>query len=181
MKYLFYKIWRNKVLIKLFGRGELFRLLFNLSPMYKNTGGKLIRVSDDLHYIKVQLLFNYKTRNYVGTIYGGHMYSSIDGIYVIQLIHILGDNYIVWDKSAKIKFKRPASKTLFADFKITPELVAQIKIDLQKEKKKDYNFFINLTDLNGDVYAEVEKVIYIASKEYYKAKKINSAIMKFNK
>ena len=139
--------------------------------MYKNTGGKLIRVSDDLHYIKVQLLFNYKTRNYVGTIYGGHMYSSIDGIYVIQLIHILGDNYIVWDKSAKIKFKRPANKTLFADFKISDELIEQIKNDIVKDKKKDYNLFVNLTDENGNIYAQVEKVIYIASKEYYKSKK----------
>ena len=139
--------------------------------MYKNTGGKLIKVSDDLHYIKIQLLFNYKTRNYVGTIYGGHMYSSVDGIYVIQLIHILGDNYIVWDKSAKIKFKRPANKTLFADFKISDELIEQIKGDIVKDKKKDYNLFVNLTDENGNIYAQVEKVIYIASKEYYKSKK----------
>ena len=136
--------------------------------MYKNTGGKLIKVSDDLHYIKIQLLFNYKTRNYVGTIYGGHMYSSVDGIYVIQLIHILGDNYIVWDKSAIIKFKRPANKTLFADFKISDELIEQIKNDIKKDKKKDYNLFVNLTDENGNIYAQVEKVIYIASKEYYK-------------
>ena len=139
--------------------------------MYKNTGGKLIKVSDDLHYIKIQLLFNYKTKNYVGTIYGGHMYSSVDGIYVIQLIHILGDNYIVWDKSAKIKFKRPANKTLFADFKISDELIEQIKGDIVKDKKKDYNLFVNLTDENGNIYAQVEKVIYIASKEYYKSKK----------
>ena len=139
--------------------------------MYKNTGGKLIKVSDDLHYIKIQLLFNYKTRNYVGTIYGGHMYSSVDGIYVIQLIHILGDNYIVWDKSAIIKFKRPANKTLFADFKISDELIEQIKNDIVKDKKKDYNLFVNLTDENGNIYAQVEKVIYIASKEYYKSKK----------
>tara|TARA_B100000900_G_scaffold401525_1_gene406308 strand:+ start:609 stop:1034 length:426 start_codon:yes stop_codon:yes gene_type:complete len=139
--------------------------------MYKNTGGKLIKVSDDLHYIKIQLLFNYKTRNYVGTIYGGHMYSSVDGIYVIQLIHILGDNYIVWDKSAIIKFKRPANKTLFADFKISDELIEQIKNDIKKDKKKDYNLFVNLTDENGNIYAQVEKVIYIASKEYYKSKK----------
>ena len=131
-------------MIKLFGKGRLFRLLFNLSPMYKNTGGKLIKVSDDLHYIKIQLLFNYKTRNYVGTIYGGHMYSSVDGIYVIQLIHILGDNYIVWDKSAKIKFKRPANKTLFADFQISDELIEQIKNDIVKDKKKDYTLFVNL-------------------------------------
>ena len=158
-------------MIKLFGKGRLFRLLFNLSPMYKNTGGKLIKVSDDLHYIKIQLLFNYKTRNYVGTIYGGHMYSSVDGIYVIQLIHILGDNYIVWDKSAKIKFKRPANKTLFADFKISDELIEQIKNDIVKDKKKDYTLFVNLTDENGNIYAHVEKVIYIASKEYYKSKK----------
>ena len=139
--------------------------------MYKNTGGKLIKVSDDLHYIKIQLLFNYKTRNYVVTIYGGHMYSSVDGIYVIQLIHILGDNYIVWDKSAIIKFKRPANKTLFADFKISDELIQQIKNDIKKYKKKDYNLFVNLTDENGNIYAQVEKVIYIASKEYYKSKK----------
>jgi len=139
--------------------------------MYKNTGGKLIKVSDDLHYIKIQLLFNYKTKNYVGTIYGGHMYSSVDGIYVIQLIHILGDNYIVWDKSAIIKFKRPANKTLFADFKISDELIEQIKNDIVKDKKKDYNLFVNLTDENGNIYAQVEKVIYIASKEYYKSKK----------
>jgi len=139
--------------------------------MYKNTGGKLVKVSDDLHYIKIQLLFNYKTRNYVGTIYGGHMYSSVDGIYVIQLIHILGDNYIVWDKSAIIKFKRPANKTLFADFKISDELIEQIKNDIKKDKKKDYNLFVNLTDENGNIYAQVEKVIYIASKEYYKSKK----------
>ena len=160
-------------MIKLFGKGRLFRLLFNLSPMYKNTGGKLIKVSDDLHYIKIQLLFNYKTRNYVGTIYGGHMYSSVDGIYVIQLMHILGDNYIVWDKSAKIKFKRPANKTLFADFKISDELIEQIKNDIVKDKEKDYNLFVNLTDANGNIYAQVEKVIYIASKEYYKSKKQN--------
>ena len=139
--------------------------------MYKNTGGKLIKVSDDLHYIKIQLLFNYKTKNYVGTIYGGHIYSSVDGIYVIQLIHILGDNYIVWDKSAKIKFKRPANKTLFADFRLTKDLIKRIKKDIYHEKKKDYNLSINLTDLNGNIYAEVEKVIYIASKDYYKAKK----------
>ena len=171
MKYLFYKIWRNKILLKIFGNGRLFRLLFNLSPMYKNTGGKLIKVSDDLHYIKVQLLFNYKTRNYVGTIYGGHMYSSVDGIYVIQLIHILGDRYIVWDKSAEIKFKRPANKTLFADFRLTKELINRIKKDILHYKKKDYNLSVNLIDLNGNIYAEVEKVIYIASKDYYKAKK----------
>lgn len=139
--------------------------------MYKNTGGKLIKVSDDLHYIKVQLLFNYKTRNYVGTIYGGHMYSSVDGIYVIQLIHILGDSYIVWDKSAKIKFKRPANKTLFADFRLTKKLIKKIKKDILHYKKKDYNLSVNLIDLNGNIYAEVEKVIYIASKDYYKAKK----------
>ena len=92
---------------------------------------------------------------------------------MIQLIHILGDNYIVWDKSAKIKFKRPANKTLFADFKISDELIEQIKNDIVKDKKKDYNLFVNLTDANGNIYAQVEKVIYIASKEYYKSKKQN--------
>mgnify|MGYP001182513416 CR=1 FL=1 len=171
MRHLFLKIWKNKFLIKLFGKGRLFRFLFNLSPMYRNTGGRLIEVSDNLHYVKIKLLFNVKTKNYVGTIYGGCMYGAVDGIYVVQLINILGGEYIVWDKSAKIKFKRPANRMLFAEFKLTSELINQIKKDIHELGKNDYNLSVNLIDSNGSVYAEVEKIIYIASKDYYKSKK----------
>ena len=47
------------------------------------------------------------------------MYAGIDPIYMLMLIKNLGKNYIVWDKAAKIRFKRPGKETLFADFLLT--------------------------------------------------------------
>ncbi|MCB0707337.1 MAG: DUF4442 domain-containing protein [Saprospiraceae bacterium] len=139
--------------------------------MYRRTGGRLLEVSDDFRLVKIKLPLNYKTRNYVGTIYGGHMYSCADGIYMVQLINILGKNYVVWDKSATIRFKRPGDKTLYAEFLITDELLQKIEDDIKQHHEKDFHLFVNLTDKAGNIYAEIEKVIYIASKEFYQNKK----------
>ena len=156
------------------GKGRLFKILFNLSPMYRRTGGRLIEVSDDLKYVKIRLALNYKTKNYVGTIYGGHMYSCVDGIYMVQLINILDKSYVVWDKSASIRFRRPGNKTLFAEFKITDELLEQIKNEINQHQEKDFTLRVNLTDKEGNTYAEIEKVIYIASKKFYQKKRKES-------
>jgi hypothetical protein len=139
--------------------------------MYRRTGGRLVEVSNDLQYVKIKLPLNYKTKNYVGTLYGGHMYSSVDGIYMVQLINILGQEYVVWDKSATIKFKRPGNKTLYAEFKISDEFIAQIKKEINELREKDYSLHVQLRDKEGVVYAEIEKVIYIAAKEFYKEKR----------
>jgi hypothetical protein len=153
------------------GKGRLFKILFNLSPVYRRTGGRLMKVTNDLKYVKIKLSLTYRTRNYVGTLYGGHMYSCVDGIYMVQLINILGDDYVVWDKSATIKFRKPGNQKLFAEFIIPDQLIEQIKTEISQLNEKDYILSVNLTDKEGLVYAEVEKVIYIASKAHYKAKK----------
>lgn len=153
------------------GKGNAFKFLFNISPMYRGTGAKLTKVQDDLHYVKIKLPLSYKTKNYVGTMYGGHMYSCLDGIYMVQLINILPSSYVVWDKSATIRFRRPGTQTLYAEFNISKEFIKQIKSEIAEQKEKDYTLHVDLRDSEGKIYAEVEKVIYIASKEYYKEKR----------
>jgi len=160
-----------KKLASIIGKGRLLKLFFNISPMYRSSGGRLMTVSDDFKYVKIKLPINYKTRNYVGTLYGGHMYSCVDGIYMVQLINILGEDYVVWDKAASIRFRRPGNTTLFAEFDISDELLSQIKSDIQELKEKDFTLYVNLVDKEGKVYAEIEKVIYIAEKSYYKEKR----------
>jgi len=157
---------------KIIGKGRLFKFLFNISPMYRSTGGRLMKVSDDLKYVKLKLPLNYRTRNYVGTLYGGHMYSCLDGIYMVQLINILGKGYVIWDKSATIRFRKPGDKTLFAEFNLTNEFLKQIKAEIKELNEKDYTLTVSLVDNTGVVYAEVEKIIYIASKNFYKGKKL---------
>lgn len=158
-------------LSSLFGKERALKYLFNMSPMYRGTGARLLEVRDNYQYVKLKLPLNYRTKNYVGTLYGGHMYSCVDGVYMVQLINILGSAYVVWDKAASIRFKRPGNQTLFAEFILTNAFISQIKEEIKSQKEKDYTLKVALKDKEGKVYAEVEKVIYIASKEFYKEKK----------
>lgn len=154
-----------------FGKGRIFKLMFNLFPGFRRTGARMLEASDDFHYAKIKLPLNYKTRNYVGTIYGGSMYSCVDGIYMVQLINILGKDFVVWDKSASIRFRRPGNRTLYAEFLITKEFISQIKAEIEEQKEKDYILKVDLVDSEGKVCAEVEKVLYIATKAHYKEKR----------
>ena len=95
---------------------KMFRRMMNWYPMYFGSGGHILFWSGDSLEVHLRLRLSLWTRNYVGTIYGGSMYAGIDPIYMRMLIKTLGADYIVWDKAAKIRFKRPGKETLFADF-----------------------------------------------------------------
>ncbi|PHR34290.1 MAG: DUF4442 domain-containing protein [Fluviicola sp.] len=152
------------------GTGRAFKFFFNISPMYRRSGGRIVEASENLEYIKIKIRLNYKTRNYVGTMYGGHMYSCLDGIYMVQLLNLLGKSYVVWDKMATIKFKRPGTSTLFAEFNVSKELIEKIKADVTAQNEIDIKLDVNLVDSNGNICAEVEKIIYISSKDFFKEK-----------
>jgi acyl-coenzyme A thioesterase PaaI-like protein len=146
-------------------KSRRFRWLFNLFPAYRGTGGRVIYISDDFHEVKIKLPLNWRTRNYVGTIYGGSIYASIDPIYMLMLMHIIGDDYVVWDKAAKIRFKRPGRDTLYADFLLTPEEISEIKRLAETEKSIDRVYNFELKDKNGVVQAFIEKTLYISKRK----------------
>ncbi len=151
-------------------RTRLTRWGFNFFPAYRGTGGRLTYIADDFHEIHVKLPLNWRTRNYVGTIFGGSLYGAVDPLYMVMLIKILGSGYVVWDKAANIRFKRPGRETLYAEFKVTPDEVVQIKDELTRSKSIDRIFHVNLVNEAGKVHAEVEKTIYIASKAWSEKK-----------
>jgi acyl-coenzyme A thioesterase PaaI-like protein len=113
----------------------------------------------------VKIPLSWRTRNYVGTIYGGSLYAGIDPIYMLMLIKILGRGYVVWDKAAKIRFKRPGKETLFADFLITADEIDEIRKLLETEKSVDRVYNVELVDKNGKVHALIEKTLYIAKRK----------------
>ena len=153
-----------------FSEAALFKYGFNLSPMYRRSVGKLLFVSDDIHQVKIKIPLNYKNRNYVGAIFGGSMFSATDPIYMIQLMSILGGDYVVWDKAATIKYKRPAKETCYVDFEFSKEEITQIKEDVFNHKEIDLEKQVTISSAFGIVFAEVTKTIYISQKSYYKEK-----------
>jgi hypothetical protein len=80
---------------------------------------------------------------------------------MIMLIQTLGPEYVVWDKSASIRFRKPGRSSLFARFLLPESETDEIRRLLQTTPSIDRQFRVELKDAEGVVHAEVEKTIYI--------------------
>ncbi len=154
---------------KIFRSDQLFKYGFNLSPMYRRSVGRVKFVSRNLHVAKVEIPLNYKNVNYAGSMFGGSMFAATDPIYMIQLIQILGDDYVVWDKSAFIDYKKPARSRVYVTFEFSEEEIANIKSQVNENGRLDLVKHNELVSAKGETFARLEKTIFIATKQYYKA------------
>jgi len=146
-------------------RSRLLRWKFNFFPALRGTGARVTYISEDFRDVRVRLPLNWRTRNYVGTIYGGSLYGAVDPFYMVMLIRNLGPDYVVWDKVATIRFLKPGRTTLYARFALDEAELDAIKSALVNQRSVDRTYRIELTDAVGTVHASVEKVIYIARKK----------------
>lgn len=145
---------------------------FNLSPMYRRTTARVVAVSDDLLRVRIRLPLSWRNRNYVGTIFGGSMAAAADPIAMVQLINLLGDDYVVWDKAATIRFRRPARQTVYAEFSYTAEELDELRRRVADEGELTFEKDSVFTDASGEtVFAEVSKTLYVASKAFYREKR----------
>lgn len=149
---------------------ELTRLALNFWPCIRGAGGRIIYLAPDYTHLTVKLSLSWRTRNVVGTIFGGSMYASTDPFFMLMFMKILGKDYVVWDKGCTIRFKRPAKKTIFADFRVTPEMLSEVKEKVAVLGETTFTWTIQYKDKDGVVYSEFDKVIYFATKEVYKEK-----------
>ena len=143
---------------------RVFRWFMNLWPCYRGTGGRITHISADWREVRVRLPLNFGTRNYVGTIFGGSLYGAVDPIYMLMLMKLLGPGYVVWDKSASIRFLRPGRGTLFATFRLEEAELEEIHRLLATDTKVDRTYEVKLVDAEGKVHAVVQKVIQARSK-----------------
>ncbi len=140
------------------------RWLLNLWPPFLGAGIRITRFDPNYRFIDVEMKLRFWNRNYVGTHYGGSLYSMADPFFMVMLINILGPGYIVWDKSASIRFRRPGRGTVHAHFEITDEQIASIRQQLESAEKIEPTFNLEVKDGSGQVIAEVQKVLSIRRK-----------------
>jgi len=150
------------LLKRLFRRN--FKLLFNLWPPLLGAGIRITRVQPDWKEVEVEMKLRRWNKNYVGTHYGGSLYSMTDPFFMVMFIEILGRDYIVWDKSATIRFRKPGRGTVHAHFRVTEEQVAEIREALNIEEKIDREFSVEVKSGDGEIVAEVKKLLQFRKK-----------------
>jgi acyl-coenzyme A thioesterase PaaI-like protein len=138
-----------------------FRHAFNLWPCFRGTGARVTHVAADWREVRVRLPLSFQTRNYVGSIYGGSMYGAVDPFYMLMLMKNLGPGYIVWDKAASIRFRKPGRSTLHARFTLDEPEIEAVREAAGRARSVDRTYAVDLVDGAGEVHASVEKVIYV--------------------
>ena len=141
------------------------RWLMNLWLPFLGAGIRVTRLEDDWKAIDVEMKLRFWNSNFVGTHYGGSLYSMTDPFYMLMLIENLGRNYIVWDKSATIRFRKPGKGRVRATFRLSDETIADVRRQLETEDKVQPTFKVEVRDEANIVIAEVEKVLHVRKKE----------------
>ena len=142
-----------------------FRKFLNLWPPFLGAGVKVTKIADDYSSADVQMKLHKWNKNYVGTHYGGSLFSMTDPFYALILIKSLGKDYIVWDKASDIKFKKPGKGIVSAHFNIAKEKLKEIKDLADTQDKVEPTFIVQIKDEAGDVVAEVSKTLYVRRKD----------------
>jgi acyl-coenzyme A thioesterase PaaI-like protein len=153
------------------GRTWRFRTLMNWYPMYFGTGGKILFWSGDSREVHLRLRRNPWTYNYVGTIFGGSMFAASDPFYMLMLLQIFGSRYVVWDKAANIRFRKPGRTTLYMKYLLTDEVIGSIRADIAANGQTERVLPLEWVDADGTVYAQLERTLYIADKAHYEQTK----------
>jgi hypothetical protein len=137
-------------------------------PPFLGAGIRVRSLSDDFREAVVELRLGRLNRNYVGTHYGGSLYSMTDPFYMIMLLHNLGPEYRVWDQAGRIDYLAPGRGTVTARFELTDARLAEIRAQADSGEKILPEFDVDIVDEVGIAIARVRKTIYVRLKQRHR-------------
>jgi acyl-coenzyme A thioesterase PaaI-like protein len=143
---------------------KFLKRLLNIYGPYFGAGVKVEHISSDWKQIRVSMKLRWYNRNIFGIHFGGSLYSMADPHFVIMLVNLLGNNYLVLDKSATIDFLRPAKGKVFATFEISDDELEIIRMQTDKKRKSLPEFTTTILDENQKAIARIYKVLYVRKK-----------------
>ena len=137
------------------------RAIIRFWPPLMGAGIRVTRWDRDWRAVDVRMKLRWWNRNFVGTHYGGSLYSMADPFYMLMLITNLGRDYVVWDKAATIRFRKPGRGTMYAKFRLSEAQLAEIRSALESVERLEPEFTVEIKDDAGVVIAEVKKLLHV--------------------
>jgi len=138
----------------------------NFWPPFLGAGIRLRRISPDFREADVEMTQRFWNTNYVGVHFGGSLFSMTDPFYMLLLMENLGRDYIVWDKSASVRFRKPGRGTVRAEFRLSEADIDEMRSAIAEKGKHERSFVVRILDEANEVVAEVEKLIHVRHKHY---------------
>lgn len=159
----------RSVLLQLLGgtrSSHALRRWVNLWPPFLGAGIRVEHIAPDMKSIDVEMKLRWWNANYVGTHFGGSLFAITDAFYMLMLMANLGHDYIVWDKAASIRYRKPGRGTVRAEFRLTDAQIDDVREKLKTLPKYEPVFTVDVKDAEqGIVIAEVERLLYVRRKD----------------
>jgi Domain of unknown function (DUF4442) len=157
----------RSVLLRLLGgtkTAHALRRWINFWPPFLGAGIRLKYIAPEMKAIDVEMKLHFWNANYVGTHFGGSLFAMTDAFYMLMLMANLGRDYIVWDKAATIRYRKPGRGTVRAEFRLSDSQIEDIREKLKTLPKYEPVFTVEVKDDAGVVIAEVEKLLHVRKK-----------------
>ena len=147
-------------------RPQHFAELMNFWLPYRAAGIHIDYISRDFRQVHVSMDLHWYNSNYVGTHFGGSLFAMVDPFYMIMFMQNLGKSYVVWDKAATIRFRRPGKGKVSALFQVTDADLRAVEAVFTQdpEARLDLTPTVKIKDRHLNTVSEVDKVIYIRRK-----------------
>ncbi|WP_158885733.1 DUF4442 domain-containing protein [Rhodanobacter sp. L36] len=145
-------------------KASTFRRLLNLWPPFLFNSIRLQSLSDDYSEAKVVLRLRPWNRNYVRSQFGGNLFAMADPFWMLLVMHRLGNDYYVWDKSGAIDFVAPGRADVYAHFKLETSVVDELRAAAANGEKVLRWFETDIVTASGEVVARVRKQVYVRLK-----------------
>lgn len=137
----------------------------SLWPPFLGAGIKVKHIAADFREVVVSMKLRWYNRNYVGTHFGGSLAAMTDPFYMLMLIHILGSEYTVWDKTSTIDFIAPGRGTVTARFSLNDDQIAEIKNETASSNAYFPELSVDIVNESDEVVARVRKKLYVRKKQ----------------
>jgi len=135
--------------------------LLNVYPPYLGAGVRVRQPRGDARTFEVEMKLRWWNSNYVGTHFGGSLYTMCDPFFMLILLRQLGPDFVVWDKAANIRFRRPGRGRVRARIHIPAERVDEICRQARRDGVVQPTFRTEVLDDRNRVVAEVEKILHV--------------------
>jgi hypothetical protein len=158
----------SRVLLQLLGgtkSSHALRRWVNFWPPFLGAGIRITHIAPDMKAVDVEMNLRFWNANYVGTHFGGSLFAMTDAFYMLMLMANLGRDYIVWDKAATIRYRKPGRGKACAEFRLSDSQIDDVREKLKTMPKYEPVFVVEVKDAAGVVIAEVEKRLHVRKKE----------------
>lgn len=140
------------------------RRVFNLWPPYLFAGIRIVEIGEDWRSADIRMRLHWWNRNYVGTHFGGSLFSMTDPFWMLLVMNALGRDYIVWDRAGEIRFRKPGRSTVHARFRLDDARLDEIRAATADGDKYQPWFETDVVDSDGEVVAQIRKQLHVRRK-----------------